>query len=173
MSAILPARKCSAGISGFWSPMDSTGVPKSDLSSPPPRLHRGGSRGDAVVVNASARVSGRQSRFQWPIISVAPDGAFSSSSFFFPWLTPWATFCRRYAACSGYASESLDHIGRHSSVATRLASARFFSPCCALARRMRKRGSKTESRGLAGRSALLAEGEEARVTRPARCAGVS
>ena len=35
----------------------------------------GGSRGEAAVVNASARVSGRQSRLQWSIISVAPAGA--------------------------------------------------------------------------------------------------
>ena len=59
----------------------------------------GDSRGDAAVVNTSARVSGRQSRLQWSIVSVAPAGARFLFCFFFPWLAPWATFCRRYAAC--------------------------------------------------------------------------
>ncbi len=55
--------------------------------------------GEAAVVSASARVSGRQSRLQWSIISVAPAGARFLFCFFFPWLTPWATFYCRYAAC--------------------------------------------------------------------------
>ena len=39
-----------------------------------------------------------QSRSRGTAISVAPPGA-HSSSFFFPWLSPWATFYRRCAAC--------------------------------------------------------------------------
>jgi hypothetical protein len=38
-------------------------------------FHSFGSRGEAVVVNSSARVSGRQSRLEPPIIYVAPAGA--------------------------------------------------------------------------------------------------
>ena len=34
------AEICSAGISGFWSPMDSTGVLKSDLPAVPPGRRR-------------------------------------------------------------------------------------------------------------------------------------
>jgi hypothetical protein len=37
------------------------------------------------------------------IVSVTPAGARFLFCFFFPWLAPWATFYRRYAACSGYA----------------------------------------------------------------------
>ena len=62
-------------------------------------MAHGGSRGEATVVNTSARVSGRQSRLQWSIISAAPAGARFLFCFFFPWLAPWATFYRRYAAC--------------------------------------------------------------------------
>jgi hypothetical protein len=59
----------------------------------------GGSRGEAGVVNRSARVSGRQRRLQPPIIYVTPAGARLLYCLFFPWLPPWATFRRRYAAC--------------------------------------------------------------------------
>jgi len=40
-------------------------------------------------------------------ISVAPPGARFLFCFFFPWLSPWATFCRRYAACLGVTSPAL------------------------------------------------------------------
>ena len=89
----------------------------------------GDSRGEAAVINALVRVSGRQkSHIQPSVLSVAPAGAPSSVSFLFPWLTPWATFGRRYAAGSGYISGSLHRIGRHSSAATRVASVSFLSP---------------------------------------------
>ena len=104
-------------------------------TSAPPRLcgekglralfHSFGSRGEVAVANASARASGRETRLQWSIISVAPAGAGFLFCFFPPWLSPWATFCRRYAAC----------------IRSR------FSSLCALTRRMRTRGIDTESRG--------------------------
>jgi len=59
----------------------------------------GGSRGEAAVVSSSARVSGRQSRLQPPIIDAAPAGARLLYCLLFPWLPPWATLFRRYAAC--------------------------------------------------------------------------
>jgi len=41
---------------------------------------------------------GRHSPSPWLTISVAPAGALFSLDFFIPWLSPWATFYRRYAA---------------------------------------------------------------------------
>ena len=66
------------------------------------------------------------------IISVAPAGAPSCACAFFPWLSPWATFCRRYAAC--LRSD--------------------FSPWRAFARRMRTRGFEVKSRGPTKQDAL-------------------
>ena len=66
---------------------------------PPCGMAHGGSRGEAAVVNSSARVSGRQSRLHPPIICVAPAGARPLYCRPFPWLPAWATLSRRYAAC--------------------------------------------------------------------------
>jgi len=93
----------------------------------------GDSRGNATVVNTSARVSGRQSRSQWSIISVAPAGLVS---------------------CSASCPHGCRHVP-HSVVATRLASARFFSPYCALASRIITRGFDTESCGPGPRCACF------------------